>query len=58
MYWVSVEYTLRGWDVGVVGWYGSGRRQTLWKVTEGGVYVETLSGLLVNWHFRVGVCGW
>ena len=55
MYWVSVEYTLEGWSMGVVGWYGSGGPWRLLKVIEGGVYVETLWRLLVNWETRVGM---
>ena len=42
MYWVSVEYTLGGWNMGVVGWYGSGGPWRLLKVIEDNVYVETL----------------
>ena len=39
--------------MGVVGWYGSGGPWRLLKVIEGGVYVETLWRLLVNWETRV-----
>ena len=43
--------------MGVVGWYGSDGPWWLLKVIEGGVYVETLWRLLVDWEARAwGMC--
>ena len=43
--------------MGVVRWYGSNGPWRLLKVTDDGVYVETLWRLFVNWETRVGYVG-